>query len=163
MSEQSGKPAQYVVGESNFSQKSDAVAKLTSLLEDEAEEFQTIQYVVDEKPYHCAKSAAGAAERSVKGMTYRVGGVDLATQEEAEDALGSIEKVVSNVKLSYKVGDNTYCCSKTAAAKAKQAGKEMTFVVGDTETSCEKTAKMNLAEAKIRAIVEAAVRTSLSL
>lgn len=163
LAEKSDKPIEYVVGENVFSSKGDAIVKLTALFENQADELQAVQYVVDGKPYHCGMSAGKVAKKAHKSMIYRVGGVDFEAQVEAEDALISIESALSNVKLNYKVGDNSYCCGSTAAAKAKETGKKLTYVVGDTETCCEKTAKMKLAEAKVRAIVEAAVRTSLSL
>jgi hypothetical protein len=163
ISEKSHKPIRYVVRTSTFDNERDATAKLTSLMQEELDSLQTIQYVVDDKPYGCGGSAAKAAARHHQKVMYRVGGVEFESQEDAEDALTAIEHAVKEVKLTYKVGDESYCCSKTAAAKAKETHKELTYVVGDTSTCCEKTAQINLAQAKVKAIVEAAMRTALSM
>jgi len=163
IAKKSGKPVEYVVGDNTFGKKGDAVAKLTSLLENEVESLHTVQHTVNGKPYGCGGSASTASKKSGKKLMYRVGAVDFKSEEDAEHALSAIDHALAEVKISYKVGDTSYCCSQTAAAMAKKNKKELTYVVGDVETTCEKTAKMNLADAKVKAIVEAAVVTSLSL
>ena len=163
MAKETGRPVGYLVGDDGFADKGKAVARLTTLLEEEAETLQSIQYVVNGKAHSCKMTAKQVAKKTKAGVIYRVGGVDFETPEDAEKALEGVKTAASGVKLAYKVDGRSYCCSKGAATAVKETGKKMTYTVGDTETPCEKTAKLTLARARVRAIVEAAVQAAPSL
>jgi hypothetical protein len=163
IAKETGRPVGYLVGDDGFTDKGEAVAKLTTLLEEEAEKLQSIQYVVNGRAHSCGMTAKQVAKKAKAGVIYRVGGVDFETAEDAEKALEAVKTAASGVKLAYQVDGKSYCCSKGATAAVKKTGKKMTYAVGDAETPCEKTAKLNLAKARVRAIVEAAVRAVPSM
>jgi hypothetical protein len=87
---------------------------------------------------------------------YRLAGYDFPAQDQAEKAAKLAKDAADQIKISYKVGDKSFCCDKMAGAEAKKSDAKMTFVVGERETCCEQEAKMLLTEAKVRAMVEAA-------
>jgi len=62
---------------------------------------------------------------------------------------------MKSVRLTYVVGDEACDCPHAAASLAKTSGKPKLFVVGNEKTECEVTARLNLARAKYRAMVEA--------
>ncbi len=157
MAEKAHKPVEYVVGEKVLTDKGEATAKLVSLLDEEAESLQSMQFVAGGKCHGCPMTAKSVAKKSKTSVAYRVGGVDFDKKENAEKALEAVHAAAAAVRVSYKVDGKSYCCDKMAGASAKKTGKKMLYVVGDEETGCEKTANLKLAEAKIRKIVETAV------
>ncbi len=161
-SDATGKTIEFVVGDSAFKEKGEAAARLASLLDAELGNMQTVQYVAGGKCMKCPMSAKSVAAETKTEVAYRVGGVDFTKQEDAEKALAAIAKVVADVHMEYKVGDKTYNCDKTAGDKAKENGGKITYVVAGEETCCPTTAKLKLAEAKVRRIVEAAVQASFA-
>ncbi len=163
MAEASHKPVEFVVGDDVLTDEGKAMVRLTALLEDEAESLQTIQYVANGKCMKCPMTAKRVANEAKSKVAYRVGGVDLPSKETAEKVLASIKEAVSEVAIAYKVDGKSYGCSKMAGEKCKKSGKKMTFVVAGEETPCETTAKLKLAEARVKKIVETAVSTSFSL
>ena len=62
---------------------------------------------------------------------------------------------MNNVKVTYKVGGESFGCNKLAG-EVKEAGKKISYVVGDKETPCEQTAEMWKAQAVVRTIIETA-------
>jgi hypothetical protein len=163
LAEKTGKPIEYLVGEEVLTDKVEATARLAAVLDKEAETLQAMQFVAGGKCYGCPVTAKSVAKKTKGTIAYRVGGVDFEKKEYAEKALASIREALAGVKMQYKVGDKTYGCSKMAGAKCKEAGKKMTYMVGTKETCCDKAAKLLLAEARVRTIVETAVQTSFSL
>lgn len=156
MAEKTGTSIEFVVGEEVFSDKAEAMAKLTSLLEEEVTSLQTLQFVAGGKCHRCPMTARSVAKASGSKITYRVGGVDFDTKEAASKALEAVQHAVADVHMSYKVDGQLYGCDKMASAKCKETGKKMTYIVGDDETPCSTTAKLMLTESKARTIVEAA-------
>jgi hypothetical protein len=161
LAEKAHKPVEYVVGEEVMTDKGQATAKLVSLLDEEEKSLQSMQFVAGGKCHRCPMTAKSVAKKSKTSVAYRVGGVDFDKKEDAEKALEAVHAAAAAVRVSYKVDGKTYCCDKMAGASAKKTGKKMLYVVGDEETGCEKTAKLKLAEAKIRKIVETAVVAAL--
>ena len=64
--------------------------------------------------------------------------------------------------MSYKVDGKSFCCDKMAGAAAKADGKPIVYVVGSDEVENEAAAKLAFAQAKIKAIVEAATAAKSS-
>ena len=157
-----GKPIEYLVGEKVLSDKAEAIAKLTALLEKEAETLQTVQFVAGGKCHFCPMTAKSVAKKTNTTVAYRVGGFDFAKRQDADKTLKLVRHAVGEVKMAYKVDGKTYGCSKMAGSKCKETGKKMTYVVGKEETSCEKSAQLMLTEAKIRTIVETAAAEALT-
>ncbi|RME36918.1 MAG: hypothetical protein D6788_10570 [Planctomycetota bacterium] len=162
MAEKSGLPIEYVVGDEVFTDKGAALERLAAVLEKEANELQTVQFVVGQKCVRCPVTAKKLARQAKGKMMYRVGGVDFASREQAEAVLAAVKDAVKDVGIAYKVGDKVYRCSKKAGEKCKKNGAKLTYIVGDEETSCPKTAKVKLAKLKVRKIVETAVAKSFS-
>jgi hypothetical protein len=129
---------------------------LAGLLEKEFENLAAVRYSVGGKTSSCPHEAQEIAKSSNSTVGYQVAGIEYADKEKAEKAAKLAADAAATVKLSYKVGDDKFCCDKMAGAKAKETGKTITFVVGTEETCCEQTAKLLLAQAKIKAAVEAA-------
>jgi len=150
------KPIEYVVGEETFKTEGEATAYLSSLLEKQVEEMASVQFAAGKKCYGCPKTAAAEAEKAGTKVTYRVGGVDFEDKEHAHQAAMLAKEKLGEVKMSYKVGKDTFCCDKMAGAKAKQTGEKMLYVVGEEETDCETDAKMLMAKAKLAALIAAA-------
>lgn len=159
MAEKTGKSIEYLVRDEVFKSKGKAVAKLTSLLDDEIESMRSIQYVAGGKCHRCPVTAKSVAKSSKTTVVYRVGGVDFEKESDAQKAIDAMTEAIAEVSMTYKVDGKTYGCEKMAGAKCKKSGKEMTYVIGDTETNCQTSAKLRLAEARIRAMVTVAVAT----
>ena len=163
MAEKAGTKLEYVVGEETTSDQGEAIARLAAMIEKEAETLQTMQFVAGGKASLCPMTAKTLAKETDSPITYRIGGTDFETKEHAERAAQRIQTTLASLKMEYKVDGKVYGCSKTAGAKCKESGAMMTYVIGDEETRCEKTAQLKLAEAKVRAIAEAAATESLAL
>jgi hypothetical protein len=163
MAESSGKSVEYVVGEETFSDQGAAMTRLAAVLEEEVTSMRSIQYVAGGKCHKCPVTARTVAESNGGKVLYRVAGVDFEAKEAAETALEKAAQAVEKVSMSYKVGDKTYNCNKTAGEKCKESGAKLTYVIGEEETPCETAAKAKLAEARIRSMVETVVVTSMSL
>lgn len=156
MAEKTGQPVKYLVGEEVVADKTEATAKLTTLLEKEAAALRAMQFSAGGVSTHHPLEAKSIAEKNNTTVVYRVGGLDFAEQAKAEKAIQLVGEAVAGVKMSYKVDGQSFCCSQMAGAKAKESGKPITYVVGTDETVDEKTAQLLFAQAKIRAIVETA-------
>jgi len=152
----------YVVGEKSFEGKGEATVALASSLEAEIESLQVVQTVVDGKAISCPHAAKEMAKNDSTTVTYRVGGVEFSDKVKAEFAAKLAANAAATVKLSYKVGDASFCCDKMAGAKSKEIGKPVLFVVANEETCCKDVARLLLAQARIRAIVESVLTSSVS-
>jgi hypothetical protein len=150
------KPIQYVVGETVYGTKPEATVALAASLEEAAKDLQGIHLVVAGKSVDCPHAASQMAKESHSPVMYRVAGIDFAEREKAESAAKLVAEAAGSVKMSYKVGDESFCCDRMAGMKAKETGKKVSFVVAGEETCCEQTAKLLLAQAKVRAMLEAA-------
>jgi len=146
----------YVVGEKTYAKKGEAVVALASLLETEVANLVSVQ-TAGAKSGGCSHADHVHANPTATPVAYKVGGMEVADKAKAEKAAKLAADAVGAVKLSYKVGDDKFCCDKMAGVKAKETGKSVTFVVGDEETCCQDMAKLLLAQARVKAAVEAAV------
>ena len=162
IAEQSGQRLQYVVGSSLFDNKADAVGHLTTLLEQEVELLKTVQYGVNGSVYNCPKAASAAAEQANTTVAYRVGGFDFTDQAQAEKAMTLVSEKLAGVKVSYRVGDDSFCCSKGAGLAAQKSGEKIRYTVGDEETTCEETSRLMLVKAMIETIVQTVEAVSTS-
>ncbi len=156
MSEKTGQPVKYLVGEEVVADQAEATVKLTALLEQEAAALRAMQFSAGGACTPYPLVAKSIAEKNNTTVAYRVGGLDFAEQAKAEKAIQLVDEAVAGVKMNYKVDGQSFCCSQMAGAKAKESGKPITYIVGTEETSDEKTAQLMFAQAKIRAIVETA-------
>lgn len=156
IAEKTGEPIQYVIGEEVVTDEIEAKVKLASLLANEMEVMQTLQFTAGGKTMGCPVTAKKVAKDTKTNVAYRVGGFDIADKERAEKAVKLVADAADGVKMSYKVDGYSYCCDRMAGIKAKETGKPIIYVVGDEETPCKKSADLMFTQAKIRAIVATA-------
>lgn len=156
MAKKNGGQIEYLAGDKAFASKGEALATLASMLETQAKELSEVAYVVGENSVHCPMTAKKMAEESKAQITYRVGGVNFDSREKAEKTAQLVKEAASAVKVSYKVGDESFCCDKMAGARARETGKSITYVVGDDTCADEDEMKVKVAETKLRTIVETA-------
>jgi hypothetical protein len=156
MAKTEGKPVEYMVGDDVFATEAEAKVKLAALYEKEIENMTALQFSVGGEYSRCPMTAKSMAEKSKATIAYKVGGVEFADKEKAEATVKLVADAAAAVKMSYKVEGKSFCCDKMAGVAAKDSGKPIVFVVGAEEAPDEATAKLLYAQAKIRAIVEAA-------
>ncbi|MCO6437375.1 MAG: hypothetical protein J5J06_09840 [Phycisphaerae bacterium] len=156
MAQDSGKSMQYVVADKTFDNRHDALVELASMLEAEAESMQSMQYAVGDEAVQCPMTAKSMAEKAGKPMHYRVAGVDFESKDQAEKAVQLVKDAAANVKISYKVGEKSFCCDKMAGVEAKKTSDSIHYIVGQTEVDDDAEAKVVLANERIRSMVEAA-------
>ncbi len=154
-----GKPVQYVVGEDTFGEMPAAVEKLTGALESYAKTITTVQYAAGGECVRCPMTAKALAEKNGGKVMYRVAGIDFDTQEKAEKAAKLASEAARTVSMQILVEGAPAHCAKDAQLAADN-GKKVTYKVGDDESCCKIMAGKMLAEAKIRAIVDAAAKAN---
>jgi len=157
MAEKTKEPMHYVVGDDSFEDEGKAMAKLAEVLEVKLASLESVMYKTGDKTVHCPVTAKQLASQNGGKISYQVAGVDFESKDEAEKVVKLAKSAAEEVKLKYKVGDETFCCDKMAGMKAKKSGEKVKYVVGDEETPCETQAKVLLNQARIRAAVQAAV------
>lgn len=160
LAQKSGGKVAYVVGDVTFTDENEASAKLTGLVDEQLKSLQTIQYSVAGETMQCPMSAKQMAAQKNTTVAYRVGGFEFPEQAKAEQATERAKEALANVKISYQVGDDSFCCEKMAGFKAKETGKPVTYVVGAQQIHCSMSAQVALAQARVKAIVEAAAVVS---
>lgn len=138
LAKKTGGHIHYVVGKKEFDSKADAQAALLEATEEFLVGFT--------EPHTCPAS----------------GKLTLAGRAQScEKTAGHMAKLMndamSEVKLTYAVGDEECNCPIEAGKLAEKSGKDKQFVVGEEKTCCEQTARLNLARAKYKAAVEALV------
>lgn len=159
VSKAAGKPIEYVVGESAFTDQDQAQVKLAALVEEYANGLLSLQFAVGGECFRCPVSADEAARKSQTVVKYRVAGVDFDTREAAAKALEAAMKAADATKLTFKVGDKVYPTAEEASKAAVNSSNKVTYVIGAQEAACEASAKLILAQTRVEAIVSAAVET----
>lgn len=153
------KSVEYVVGDKSFTDMSEATVKLTSMLDEYAATIQVVQFSAGGECTRCPMTAKALAQKNGGKVMYRVAGIDFDTREKADKAAQLAGEAVKKVEMQILVeGAPAHCATEAEAAKT--AGKKVTFKVGDQESCCKIMAGRLLAEAKIRAIVEAAAKAN---
>lgn len=130
-----GKPVQFVVGDQTFDDESKAFVSLVENTEAFVNEFVT--------PKKCETSG-----------TTSIAGQSCACPVQAGELTAKVKQAVEQVKMGYKVGDKSACCSQSAQALAKQSGQPVTYVVNSQEHSCNYQARLELAKARYAAAVK---------
>ncbi len=152
----------YAVGE----EKTCCVKTATKLAQEQAVE---IVYLVGKEKFTDAGKAklalVSATEKYVDGFanpnvckvsgTTTIAGQKTECSKTAAKLAGLMTEAMKSVHLTYVVGEETCACPHAAASLAESSGKPKLFVVGKEKTKCEVTARLNLARAKYRAMVEA--------
>lgn len=156
MAKEAGKAVKYVVGTEIFENETEAEAKVAAAIGAKLQELRSLQFSVAGESLGCPMTAQKIAAEKGTTVAYRVGGIDFPDREKAQKAVELVKDAGNDLKISYKVGDKSFCCSKMAGAECSKSGKNMTYVVGSEEAGCEKDAGRLLAKAQVRAIVTAA-------
>jgi hypothetical protein len=154
-----GKSVQYVVGEETFGEMPQAVEKLTVALETYATTITTVQYAAGGECVRCPMTAKALAEKNGGKVSYRVAGIDFESKDKAEKAVKLASEAAKTVSMQILVEGAPAHCAKDAQLAADK-GQKVTYKVGDEESCCKIMAGKMLAEAKIRAIVEAAAKAN---
>jgi hypothetical protein len=126
----------YLVGKEKFADAGEAKMALVAATEEFVDGFA--------KPHVC----------NVSGTT-TIAGQKTECSKTAAKLTGLMANAMKSVRLTYAVGDEACDCPHAAASLAKTSGKPKLFVVGKEKTECEVTARLNIARAKYRAMVEA--------
>lgn len=129
---------QFKVGDEMFDSEGEAFTALVSQTEAMVTEFTT--------PHTC----------SVSGNT-SIAGTTCSCEMKAGAIAEKVEAATKLVSMSFLVGEETCNCPHAAKAMASKEGLETTFVVNGEKTQCETTARLNLARAKYKAAVMAAM------
>jgi hypothetical protein len=130
----------YLVGKEEFTDAGKAKLALVSATEEFVDSFAN--------PHVC----------KVSGTT-TIAGQKTECSKTAAKLTSLMADAMKNVRLTYAVGEESCDCPHAAASLAKSSGKPKLFVVGKEKTECEVTARLNLARAKYRAMVEALAKT----
>ena len=135
LAEKHSAPIHFVVAETSYTEKSEAMTALVEKTEAMLAAYTT--------PCVCEKSG-----------TTTIAGQTCSCPTMAAENTELVKAAVASVNLAYVVGDETCNCPMKAKELAA-GGAEMKYVVGGEETCCEMTARLNVARAKYKAVVEA--------
>ena len=135
LAEKHSAPIHYVVAETSYTDKSEAMSALVEKTEAALAAYTT--------PSVC----------EVSGTT-TIAGEKCSCPMTAAKHTELVKAAVESVSLSYVVGEEACSCPMKAKELAA-GGAEMKYVVGGEETCCEMTARLNVARAKYKAAVEA--------
>lgn len=135
LAEKHSAPIHFVVAETSYTDKSEAMTALVTKTEAALAAYTT--------PSVCETSG-----------TTTIAGEKCSCPMKAAAHTKLVKAAVESVSLSYVVGEEA-CSCPTKAKELAAGGAEMKYVVGGEETCCEMTARLNVARAKYKAAVEA--------
>lgn len=136
LAEKSGDSILFLVGKDKFENSGKAKLALLTATQDYVTAFA--------EPKTC----------KVSGTT-TIAGTKAHCSESAAKLASLLVAARDGVTQSYQVGEEKCDCPVAAAALAKTSGEPKLFVVGKEKTSCETTAKLNLARAQYKAMLQA--------
>lgn len=128
-----------------------------------------IHYVVADRVFECKNEAYVAlvekTEAFVDGFLApvkcehsgktSVAGESFGCCEAAGKRTELVVNAVKDLRVSYKVNEESACCKNAAESLAKEHSAPIHYVVGEETTPCELNARMKLAHAKYTAAVKA--------
>ena len=126
----------YMVAKKTFETKTDAMVALADATEKFVAEYVTTK--------HCSVS-----------NKYTVAGKEVCCSVMAGKRAELAKAAMKKVQMTYVVGEKTCNCPNEAAAIAKKTGVEKQFVVAGKKTCCSVDARIKLAQAKYKAMVQA--------
>ncbi|NOY28714.1 MAG: hypothetical protein GXP28_00640 [Planctomycetes bacterium] len=136
LAEKTGSPIVYFVGKEKF--ENDADAKLALV---EATEAMVASFA---EPHTC----------KISGTT-SIAGQETSCSKTSAKLASLMSVAMKSVKQTYSVDGEECHCPNAAAALADKSGQPKLFCVGEEKTDCKVTARLNLARAQYRAMVEA--------
>ncbi len=141
LASQSNAAIHYVVADTTYENKTEAMTALVEKTEAMVEDFIT--------PCKCEKS----------GKTTVAGETCECPMQGAKN-IELVKAAVEAINVSYKVGDEACNCPMKAKEMASKSDSKMTYVVDGEETCCSMTARLQTARAKYKAAVKALVSAS---
>src|SRR5690606_16425293 len=156
LSQASGQPVIYLVGQQSFEDASEATQAYAAELTSYLDKATRVTFAVDGECIPCPDAASKACSAEGKTMTYRVAGRDFTSAEAAVRAAAMAYAASRQVNVNYAVnGECAGSCEKTAAEKSMATAQPVVYRVGDKETKCDVQASVMLAIARIEAAVTA--------
>ena len=141
LAEESGSSIVYLVGKEKFEDASEAKLALVTATEEFVAAFA--------EPKTCKVSG-----------TISIAGQKTHCSESAGNLASLLATSMKGVQQTFLVGDEQCECPHAAAALAEKSGLPTLCVVGKEKTECSVTARLNLARARYRAMVEALAATA---
>jgi len=139
--EKAGSPIVFLVNTKKYENDADAKLALVEATEEFVAAFA--------EPKTC----------KVSGTT-SIAGQKTECSESAAKLASLMSVALKSVEQTYSVDGESCNCPHAAAALAKSSGKAKLFVVGTEKTECEVTARLNLARAQYKAMIEALAAAS---
>jgi len=136
LAEKSGSSIVYLVGKEKFENDVDAKLALT-----EATEALVASFA---EPHTC----------KISGTT-SIAGQETQCSKTAGKLASLMNVARTSVKQTFSVDGEECHCPNKASALAQKSGQPKLFVVGSEKTECAVTARLNLARAQYRAMIEA--------
>lgn len=156
LSQASGQPVIYLVGQQSFEDANQATEAYAAELTSYLDKATRVTFAVDGECIPCPDAASKACSAEGKTMTYRVAGRDFTSAEAAVRAAAMAYGASRQVNLNYEVGGECAgSCEKTAAEMSMATAQPVVYRVGDKETRCDVQASVMLAIARIEAAVTA--------
>ena len=151
----------YVVGETEYADKTEALQAYASQLDDFLATMTTVRYAVADETVSCPVAAQKLAQDKGEAVKFRLASVTFADKTEAEKAAHAARQAADAVQMKTVRDGQTVTCSKEAekgcAARkvAADQNKDCEYQVVDVKTSYPVTAKVELAKARIAAAQKA--------
>ena len=144
----------FVVSDKTYGNLGEAKGARLKVLEEYYEDLLRVKYAVGDECTGCPMAAKDLASKSGKPVQYRLAAFDFAEKAAAEKAAEQARAAGAKVRMSWAVGEKTFCCPTTAAKVAKTDDQKVEYCVGEQKTPCEITAKTRLIEARITAALK---------
>ncbi len=144
----------FVVADKTYDNLGEAKGARLKVLEEYYEDLLRVKYAVGDECTGCPMAAKDLAKKHSKPVQYRLAAFDFAEQAAAEKAAKEARAAGAKVRMSWAVGEKTFCCPTTAAKVAKAGDQKVEYCVGEQKTTCETTAKTRLIEARIAAVLK---------
>lgn len=144
----------FVVADKTYDSLGEAKSARLKVLEQYYEDLLHVKYAVGDECTGCSMAAQDLAKKHSKPVRYRLAAFDFAEQAAAEKAAQEARAAGAKIKMSWVVGDKTFCCQNEAAKAAQANDGKVEYCVGDQKTPCETTAKTRLIEARITAVLK---------
>jgi hypothetical protein len=144
----------FVVADKTYDNLGEAKGARLTVLEEYYEGLLRVNYAVGDECTGCPMAAKDLAKKHAKPVQYRLAAFDFAEQSAAEKAAKEARAAGAKVRMSWAVGEKTFCCPTTASKVAKANDKKVEYCVGEQKTECEATAKTRLIEARIQAVLK---------
>lgn len=156
----SGATLRYVVGETEYADKLEALKAYETVLTTYLEQMTTVQFAVGDKCVGCPIAAQALARECGGQVNFRVASFTFTDRNEADKAAEAARAAVEKVTVK-QIGDTKEAgcagsAKRTCSGKsANDDGKKCEYQGGDMKTRCQTTASVELIKARIVAAHQA--------